>query len=206
MSLRRKLSRIVGVLLESADVVPTPEPEEGWSEAADAGWSAPGTFEISPARTSQVVEAELVSFGESEIEKLRRHNAEYFSVIERIERERNEWITMYREQSAEHLTAQGMLERDLMAVRQTAQRAILMLNVLRKEKGEPPIKGTADLLPYDGEPVGLMERYAERMLELRAQLAAPIDGLAERDAIRAKYQADGAPLDPTDATEDTPSH
>ena len=122
---------------------------------------------------------------ENPLELAERKCREYFDVIERIERERNGWIEMYRTQVAEHLTAQSILERELMATRQTAQRAILMLNVLRKEKKLEPIQGTKSLLPYDSEPVGLVEKYAKRMMILRSEVSEPIDGLAEREAIRA---------------------
>lgn len=142
-----------------------------------------------PAKAPQQVfiEPEVVTRyePESELEVLRRKCAEYFGVIERIERERNGWIDMYRIQASEHLTAQGMLERELIATRQVAARAIRMLNSVRKEHDLEPIKDKTGLVGYEDEPVGLVERYAARMKELHNQMPKPIDGEAERERIRA---------------------
>lgn len=120
---------------------------------------------------------------EDELTALRRRCDEYFKIIETIEKERNQWIEMWRLQSTEHLTAQAMLERDLAATRQTAARAIMMLNKQLKAAGKEPIDKPAGLSPYDGEPIGLAESYAARMLSLREKLGAPIDGKKVRDAV-----------------------
>ncbi len=142
------------------------------------------------------VEQEYVQqfVAEDEVAMLRRKCDEYFKIIETIEKERNDWIEMWRTQSGEHLTAQAMLERSLAATRQTAARAILMLNKMRKDKDLKPIQGAEDLQPYDGEPIGLAEAYAERMLALREKLGTPIDAKAVRDAVdrRLSPAEDGA--------------
>jgi hypothetical protein len=199
MGIFRRVARAFDALLADADPVPISEPvapqrpwlppyadlQPGWTPEAEAALD-----ELAPVVTSADTglydrrEALQSRYRpETALEQAERRALEYFDVIERIERERNGWIEMYREQVAEHLTAQSMLEHEVIALRRTATRAILMLNEQRKEAGLVPISGPDDLVPYTGEPVGTMERYAARMLELREQAAAPIDGLAERDAI-----------------------
>ena len=142
------------------------------------------------ARGATVEQEYLQQFAtEDELTMLRRKCADYFRIIESIERERNDWIEMWRVQSGEHLTAQAMLERHLAATRQTAARAIIMLNKMRKEKELAPIENPDGLQPYDGEPVGLAEAYAKRMLALREELGKPINAKAERDAVDRELSA-----------------
>lgn len=109
-------------------------------------------------------------FGETELERAERRAAEYFLVIEKIERQRNTWTEMYREQVGEHLAAQSMLERALMNSRQQLARAIKMLNDERAASGKSPVAKPSDLDPVESEPVGLVEKYAERMLTLQEEL------------------------------------
>ena len=123
---------------------------------------------------------------EDELTRLRRRCNEYFKIIETIEEERNQWIEMWRTQSGEHLTAQAMLERSLAATRQTAARAIMMLNKMRIAAEMEPIEKPDGLDPYDGEPVGLAEDYAARMLSFREKLGAPIDAKPARDIVDAR--------------------
>lgn len=126
---------------------------------------------------------------EDELTRLHRRCGEYFKIIEAIEKERNEWIEMWRTQAGEHLTAQAMLERSLAATRQTAARAIVMLNKMRKAAKLEPILKPDGLESYDGEPVGLAEDYAVRMLSLRKKLGAPIDAKAARDVVDARTES-----------------
>jgi hypothetical protein len=79
-----------------------------------------------------------------------------------------------------------MLERSLAATRQTAARAIMMLNKMRIKAELEPIEKTDGLESYDSEPVGLAEDYAARMLALREKLGAPIDAKTVRDIVDAR--------------------
>lgn len=156
----------------------------GWSPPDpldEAPWA--GDVSMDPHPVEQAYVDQFVT--EGELEQLRRRSEQYFDVIGRIEKERNQWIVMWRDQSGEHLVAQGLLEKRLIETRQVAMRAISMLNVMRKDKDLDPIevRGFDDLEPYDNEPVGTAERYAERLHELCDQLPTPIDGVAERSAI-----------------------
>lgn len=131
---------------------------------------------------------------EDQITRLTRQRDDYFGIIERIEKERNQWVEMWRTQSSEHLTAQGMLSRELAKTRQVAARAVHMLNQMRKKSDQEPIKGPDGLLPYDGEPCHEPENYANRLLELRNALSEPICGKCERCDSDAADEADARDL------------
>jgi hypothetical protein len=142
--------------------------------------------EVGWALSDDVVTEPAVGFvGETPLQREQRKCAEYFDVIVRIEHERNGWIDMYRTQVSEHLTAQGMLEKSLVSARQMAARAVKMLNKMREDAGLEAITAETGLKAYDGEPVGIAEKYAARMKELHSSMPAVIDGEAERQKIRA---------------------
>jgi hypothetical protein len=126
---------------------------------------------------------------ESEFEQMKRRSLEYFGLIERIEKERDQWIEMWRDQAGSHMEAQSILERQLVEVRKIAVRAIAMLNQMRKDKELDPIEVRVadDLEPYDSEPVGISAAYAERQLRLKADLSSPIHAVAERNVIDSRY-------------------
>lgn len=134
---------------------------------------------------------------EDEVTLLRRQLSELRLVVMQLQNERNVWKKMQRVQASEHLTAQAMLETQLANTRQVAQRAIVMLNATLKKHAEDPenvklVEGPDDLTPYDGEPVGIAQEYAENLLKLRADLAGEdTDAAAELDRIAAL--ADGRP-------------
>lgn len=163
-------------LLEGGSTAEAPEP---WLVDAYAHDEAT----VDPPDVDRTL-ASIAPATETALQREQRKSAEYFDVIVRIERERNDWIEMYRTQSSEHLTAQSMLEREIVAARQTAARALSMLNKMRKDADLELVVGCDGLLPYDGEPVGLAERYAKHMQELFAAMPAAIDGESERQAIR----------------------
>lgn len=128
---------------------------------------------------------------ETELERLRRQCFEYFGIIERIEKERDGLWKMYRTSVSEHLNAQALLERHLMSTRRQLGRAVHMLNKMRSEREMEPIKKPADLEPYDGEPVGTAEEYADAMIKmcddyselLGRSRPSMVDGQRERDRV-----------------------
>lgn len=174
-SLAKRASRALDAFV--GDVGPSEKKDD---TEAEAGWDPiggrPTNHNVERAYVAQFVT-------EDELSASRRRCEEYFAIIETIEKERNDWIKMWRTQASEHLTAQAMLERDLAATRQTAARAIMMLNKRLVADGNQPIDKPAGLEPYDGEPVGLAESYATRMLALRDELGSPIDAKAARDDV-----------------------
>lgn len=103
---------------------------------------------------------------ESEAQRWKRKADEYFSVIERIEKERDDLWSMYRTQVAEHLNAQTMLLKERVKLRQQLGRAVGMLNKMRKEKGLDLVKKPADLEVFDAQIDRLAEDYIEKMVRL----------------------------------------
>jgi hypothetical protein len=120
---------------------------------------------VDPRPPEEVAYVEQFS-PETEVERLRRRCDEYFSIIERIERERDGLWKMYRQSVSEHLNAQALMERHLMNTRRQFGRAVAMLNKMRKESELEPLKKPADLEPYEGEPIGTARKYADSMVEL----------------------------------------
>jgi hypothetical protein len=98
---------------------------------------------------------------------------------------------MYRASVSEHLNAQALLERHLMSTRRQLGRAVHMLNKMRKEQEQEPIKKPDDLEPYEGEPVGTAKEFAEGMIELCNEYSEALeaarppmtDGKKERAAV-----------------------
>lgn len=128
---------------------------------------------------------------EGEVERLERKCQEYFEVIERIERERDEMWRMYRTQVAEHLNGQGLLLKERARLMVQLSRAVKTLNRMRKEQGLEPIKGPGKLDPLD-EISQTAERYIEDMVALcrsatkRLEEARPpfVSGEQQRERIR----------------------
>ncbi|MCP4240243.1 MAG: hypothetical protein GY772_06740 [bacterium] len=174
--------------LEGGPVATIPDWDGGGPPEEDfADFSAPAT-----AHTAHAVQGDLEAAGsqspyqyaETPLERESRRAREYFEIIVRIEKERDGWVAMYRTQVSEHLTAQGMLERQLIATRKVAARAVKMLNAMRSEKDMSPVECEDALEAYEGEPVGIAERYATRMKALHDAMPAAVDGAAERDAVQ----------------------
>lgn len=128
--------------------------------------------------------------GENETEQLRRRCDAFFTVIERIEKERDALWEMYRIDTSEHLNAQAMMERAVMNLRSQLGRAVGMLNRMRQAQNLQPIKSPTDLEPYEGQPVGKAEAYADKMMALCSDFPKLVermkpkmtDGIAERAA------------------------
>lgn len=115
-----------------------------------------------------------------EQKRLSRINAEYFSVIERIEAERDEWKEMFFEQSRQHLAAQAMLSRQLGEARQQLRAAVQQLNVYRQCAEHEPVREPAGL---DANPSEIPDGYKAKMDALVAGAPPPTDGKAERARI-----------------------
>lgn len=121
----------------------------------------------------------------AERDNQRRISQEYFAVIESIEKERNVWSEMWKDQAYSHVEAQSMLEKALKNARSVAAQAINLANKLRAEKGEPPL--TPAILDAEcAPPVGAAEAYKQRMDEAVAAVPPQIDGVAARDEIASR--------------------
>jgi len=160
----------------------------------DNGKSWPGRY-TDPRSSQERAFCEQFS-DETEVERLRRQVYEYFGIIERIEKERDGLWRMYRTQVSEHLNAQALLERHIMNTRRQLGRAVIMLNKMRAERDLEPIRKPDDLEPYEGEPVGAAQEYAENMIKLcngfvdALDAARPkmVDGKKEREDVHAAHR------------------
>jgi len=117
-----------------------------------------------------------------EVRTLTRKNLEYFGVIEVIEKERDQWKAMYRQQAREHQHAQAVLEHREHELSMLIRTLVAMVNAYRAKTGEPELKvAGASLEP----PPVSSEAYGKRMAELEAGMPPPIDGKAEFEKIKA---------------------
>jgi hypothetical protein len=92
-----------------------------------------------------VPEAEVDRLGrlllerEGEIGRLRRQLADYWTIIERFERQRDQWRDLYKDKTKGYQTLVSKL-RDLLAQdRQLLVRALHTINQYRREKELPPL-------------------------------------------------------------------
>lgn len=109
-----------------------------------------------------------------------RISREYFDVIERIERERDQWKEMFFTQSSEHQNAQAMLQKMLADCSNNLRGALAQLNFLRKAAGMEPVVTPAML---DKIPTDVPEKYGEKIAELAAAALPQTDGKSERSRI-----------------------
>lgn len=154
------------VLLGREDDDPTPKPAD-----------------VHAAFIGRMEEAERVlQRMETELAKAVRHKEEYFGLIERMERQRDEWRELYHTQSRTHHNAQVLLESHLMQTREWLQKTILIVNQYRKERNEPLIQKPGDL-ETTTLPVGTAAEYEKAMKELAGGAETLLDGKLERDKI-----------------------
>lgn len=119
-------------------------------------------------------------------EKLRtqeRISLEYFDVIERIERERDQWKDMFFTQSSEHQNAQAILQKMLADCSGHLRSSLRQLNFFRTGADLEPVANPRML---ESMPSDLPERYGEKMRELAKQAKPQTDGIAERARIAEK--------------------
>lgn len=149
---------------------------------------------------------------------LERHKAEFFDVIERIERQRDEWRDIHKESVGKYHVALEMLERELRRERVRNAKLLVHVNKLREDKKLDPIKTPRHLdreLGLDADPVGLAKQYDEAVTLLlkegapesrrQRKLAGEdedrpddVDGVGERDELRRKHaEEDGGEKAPT---------
>jgi len=116
----------------------------------------------------------------AEIDDLRRRNSEYFELIERIEKQRDQWKEMFFTQAAQHQTAQEMLQRRLGIVGDQLALLVRRVNVMLKRAGLPTLDSPQSLEALSED---VAAQYGARMGELADQVGEDIQGAAERDRI-----------------------
>jgi len=95
-----------------------------------------------------------------------RHKREYFDLVERMEKQRDEWREIARSSAQQYHTALAMMERTIGHERLVLKGAIEEINRMRKEGGLEPLKHKSELPGVFDPPVGEAKRYAEAMFEL----------------------------------------
>lgn len=126
---------------------------------------------------------------QDELKKSERIKWEYFSIIEQIEKQRDEWCEMFRTQSSEHLEAQCMLVSALEAARRMHMRLQNVCNALIRRY--QPESDLIDIVPDpNSSPVDQAKAYEKSMQALEKTASVPIDGIAERAKIAARDHRD----------------
>lgn len=115
-----------------------------------------------------------------QVTDLARRNREYFDVIESIEKQRNEWKTMYFDSTAKNVAAHAMLRRIIEGLSLQNKKAIMVLNGFFEKLGHAPVKTRDDLLALSDS---ISDEYKEHIDKLTADAPADIDGLSTRSVI-----------------------
>ena len=115
-----------------------------------------------------------------------RISREYFDVISRIEKERDQWKEMFFTQAQEHQNAQAMLQKMLADSAANLRASIVQLDQFRVAAGLERIK-TPKML--EAIPDDVAELYGEKMRKLAEAALEQTDGATERDRIAATIPA-----------------
>ena len=139
--------------------------------------------------------AELRSLIESiqaELSWHRRRADEYFELVQKMERQRDEWRELYKRDASGHQNAQYVLQDAVIFARTQLARVLTMLNAYRTAQGEPPI--TQPLPDPREAPVGMADKTKVENERVTALMNTPekkdIDGDAAREVIREKFEAE----------------
>lgn len=109
-----------------------------------------------------------------------RIGREYFDVIERIEKERDEWKEMFFTQASEHQNAQSILQKYLADCSGHLRAALSQLNFFRKAAELAPVANPKML---DALPTDVPEQYGEKIREMASKARPQTDGLGDRAKI-----------------------
>lgn len=135
-----------------------------------------------PEPTPEIYEDTRLDEALARMKVLERINGEYFDVIERIEKERDQWKEMFFTQASEHQNAQAMLQKMLADCSNNLRAALGQLNFFRKG-AELDLVSNPKML--EEMPKDLPEQYGERMKKLGASAFEQTNGAGERARIAA---------------------
>jgi regulator of replication initiation timing len=113
-----------------------------------------------------------------ECETLKRKASEYFSVIEDIEKQRNQWKDMWFAHGREHLNAQAKMESTIEVLRNEVLALIKIINGYRTEKGQPEMNR-----PAEASRASIVEAFARSLKKAYELAPKEIQGEAERAAL-----------------------
>lgn len=140
--------------------------------------------ESAPVAVADVNVAEL----QHRVATLERISAEYFEVIERIERERDQWKDMFFTQSSEHQNAQAILQKMLADLSGAFRSSMRQLNFFRAAADLDPVASPAHL---EALPTDIPEQYGLKIKELTEKVVPQTDGKALREQIIQRYLTEG---------------
>lgn len=87
----------------------------------------------------------VIASGEPTEVRLRRVAGEYWDLVQRMERQRDEWRTMFFEQSREHHRAQVALQELLTRVTRVTRAIVSTINQARVPAGLPELQNLAEI-------------------------------------------------------------
>ena len=136
-----------------------------------------------------------------------RHKLEYFDLVVRLEKQRDEWVEIARSSAQQYHAGLSMLEHQLERERVGLKSAVEELNRIRVESGKPAFKHISELPNFSDPPSGESKRYAEAIFELfrggdpeailervkrgeKPERPANINAVADRDALQARQAHD----------------
>jgi hypothetical protein len=136
-------------------------------------------------------------------ELAQRHKLEYFDLVVRLERQRDEWVEIARSSAQQYHAGLAMVEHQLGRERIGLKSAVDELNRIRVESGKPAFKHIEELPNFADPPSGEAKRYAEAMFDLfkggdpgairervkrgeKSDRPADINAVAEREALQGK--------------------
>jgi chromosome segregation ATPase len=140
---------------------------------------------------------------QGELQQQNRIATERLDVIYKIERQRNEWLKLYHEQSDQHHAAQIALESWLTEARKMLKRALDLLNDYRKKDGLEPVKSPEQLDATLSHAEGYrrlterLQREATPLLDNNAELSAAFKQSEQRlaaDAEKFGVPVSGVPV------------
>ncbi len=123
---------------------------------------------------------------EFEISRLKKSNLDYFNLIERVLKQRDEWVELYKLHAREHQNAQELYEKEIIKLRKMLSNCIKIANAELKAQDKPEIQKPSDLGELLDPPVGAMEEYALKITRARDLLGNLVDAVAERDEIASR--------------------
>lgn len=146
-----------------------------------AKWLSDDSVDFLEPRVEEFVDTRL-SEALDRLKTSERINREYFDVIERIERERDQWKDMFFTQASEHQNAQAMLQKMLTDCSNNLRGALSQLNFFRSGAKLEPVM-TPQMLEH--LPTTLPEDYGDLIKKLADSAMEQTDGRARRAEIAA---------------------
>lgn len=152
-------------------------------------------LENAELKTKCEVVQSLLDRSKRDFDVAHRHRQEFFGLIERIEKQRDEWREMFKRSAMEQMTALNIVDRALARERRRNAFLVKKLNEYLEKDGKEPIDEKR-LSEEASPPAGEYKRYAESMMQLfrdgvpevsgrdaSGSRPSDIDGVSERDAI-----------------------